>query len=173
MLVVPTAANAQTARDTIARAVLAAPGRAHADALVVTWDTDGSRIVLREGTNGFVCWDRSGENGEPAFSVQCTNEGNLARYEQNRAFFTAAESPDEAKALMEAAERDGTREVAVFGSVYYSLRGDLPEYAYRHMTIAVPFATSESLGLPKERLAGAAWIMTPGTSGAHIMVPGR
>ena len=42
-----------------------------------------------------------------------------------------------------------------------------------HMTIAVPFATAESLGLPSERMGAAVYIMSSGTSGAHIIVPGR
>lgn len=167
------AANAQTADNAIARAVLAAPARAQADAMVVTWDADGNREVLREGTNGWVCWDRSGQNGQRAFAVQCTNEGNLARYEQNLAFFLATDSREAANALMDAAEADSTRKVAVFGSAYYSFSGTDQESARAHMTIAVPFATAESLGLPSERMGGAVYIMSSGTSGAHIMVPGR
>ena len=173
VLAVSAAANGQMAEDTIERAVMAAPARARAEAMVVTWDEDGARVVLRAGTNGFVCWDRSGKNGQRAFSVQCTNAGNLSRYEQNLAFFAASETRDEANALMAAAEEDGTRKVAVFGSVYYNLSGTDPESARPHMTIAVPFATAESLGLPSERAGGVAWVMTAGTSGAHIMVPGR
>ena len=45
---------------------------------------------------------------------------------------------------------DGTRKVAVYGSVYYSMSGDTMETARTHMTIAVPFATAESLDLPAE-----------------------
>ena len=42
-------------------------------------------------------------------------------------------------------------------------------------TIAVPFATSDSLGLPDEgNYTGAGtWIMEAGTSAAHIMLPGQ
>ena len=44
-----------------------------------------------------------------------------------------------------------------------------------HLTVAVPFATSESLGLPNEGSYSRAgtWIMEAGTSAAHIMLPGR
>ena len=166
-------ANAQMADDMIARAILAAPARAQADAMVVTWDADGNREVLREGANGWVCWDRSGQNGQRAFAVQCTNEGNLARYEQKLAFFRATDSREAANALMDTAEADGTREVAVFGSAYYNFSGTDQESARAHMTIAVPFATAESLGLPSERMGAVVYIMSSGTSGAHIMVPGR
>ena len=41
-----------------------------------------------------------------------------------------------------------------------------------HMTVAVPGATTASLGLPDNNKMGGAWIMGAGTSGAHIMVPG-
>jgi len=41
------------------------------------------------------------------------------------------------------------------------------------MTIAVPGATTASLGLPDNGKAGGVWIMNPGTSTAHLMTPGE
>jgi hypothetical protein len=43
--------------------------------------------------------------------------------------------------------------------------------ATKHMTIAVPYGTSETTGFPDNGQAGGAWIMAGGTSEAHIMVP--
>ena len=44
-----------------------------------------------------------------------------------------------------------------------------------HITIAVPFATGASLGLPDEGsyTRAGTYVMEAGTSAAHIMVPGR
>ena len=39
------------------------------------------------------------------------------------------------------------------------------------MTIAVPGATSQSLGLPDNAAKGGVWIMDAGTSTAHLMTP--
>jgi hypothetical protein len=177
LLALAAPATAQTNEEIIERAVLAAPagrgGTGQTEAMVVTWDEDGTRRVLREGTNDFVCWDRSSQNGQRAFSVQCTNKGNLERYEQNLEFFRASSTPEEAKALMDAAEADGTRVVPVFGSVYYYMSGTDQESAGQHLVVMVPFATNESLGLPGGRSANIISVMGGGSSGAHLMVPGR
>ncbi len=166
--------QAQSAEDEIARAVMAAPRALQADAGVIRLAGDGSHEVLRDGTNGLVCWDRSDEPGR-TFSVQCTSEVNLPRVKQNRAWNMSGSNAEAIRATMEAADAAGTREVAKFGSVYYSLNGQDQASANPHMTIAVPFATSDSLGLSSEGAYNQAgtWIMDAGTSGAHIMVPGR
>ena len=55
--------QAQSAADEIARAVLAAPAAMADEAMVVHFADDGSHDVLREGSNGLVCYDRSNEPG--------------------------------------------------------------------------------------------------------------
>ena len=47
------------------------------------------------------------------------------------------------------------------------------EHARAHMTIAVPGATTQSLGLTDNNKAGTVWIMNAGTSTAHLMTPGE
>ena len=42
-----------------------------------------------------------------------------------------------------------------------------------HMTVAVPGATTATLGLPETGASGGAWIMDAGTSTAHLMIPGH
>ena len=135
---------------------------------------DGTHTVLREGSNGLICWDRSDEPTR-SFSVQCTSEENLPRVKQNRVWSMSGQSADDLRATREAAEADGTREVSKFGSAYYSLSGEDADSASLHTTIAVPFATSDSLGLPDQgSYTGAGtWIMEAGTSAAHIMLPGQ
>ena len=41
------------------------------------------------------------------------------------------------------------------------------------MMIVVPFATPVSIGIPAERTGGAVSMMSPGTSGARLMIAGR
>jgi hypothetical protein len=41
------------------------------------------------------------------------------------------------------------------------------------MTVAVPGATAQSMGLPDNAKMGGVWIMDPGTSTAHLMIPGH
>ena len=57
--------------------------------------------------------------------------------------------------------------------VWYHLAGPDKERARPHMTIAVPGATAQSLGLPDKRVQNSIWIMNAGTTTAHLMVPGE
>ena len=165
-------AYAQTNANTIERALTAAPGRAREGATVIKWNADYTYETLKEGPNSLVCFDRSGEPRWRPFSVHCTNKANLPRVAQSRRF--AAESPDaEAlQAMHRTAEADGTRILPEFGSVFISMNGDDQASARSHTTVAVPGATTESLGLPEDSSQGGAWIMNAGTSYAHIMTPG-
>jgi hypothetical protein len=71
------------------------------------------------------------------------------------------------------AEKDGTRVKPEFGSVWYHFMGADQEHARNHMTIAVPGATAQSLGLPDNNKQGGVWIMNAGTTTAHLMTPGE
>lgn len=172
-LAAPAALRAQGDSDVIARAVLAAPENARAQATVVAWRQDGARTVLRQGTNGLVCWDQAAWPHQQPFSVRCTDEANLPRVEQNLQFYRKAASAKEAEQMIAEAEKAGTRPVPKYGSAYYSLVGKDQASARPHVTISVPFATSETLKLPSKPTASSGWIMQAGTSAAHIMVPGR
>ena len=166
--------TAQSVEDEIATALMAAPPALAGSAMVIRLDDAGDYEVLREGDNDLVCWDRS-DQPNMSFSVQCTSVGNLPRIQQNRAWAMSGQSAEEIRALQDAAEADGTREVSVFGSMYYTVAGADADSANLHMTIAVPFATGESLGLPEEGsyTRAGTWVMQAGTSAAHIMLPGR
>ena len=173
LLAAPAVSLAQSSdEELIAKASMAAPPRVRGGAGVVRWDDNNNRIVVKESENGLVCWDRSDVPGTPDFAVQCSAEGNLPRFEQNRSIAFAAADADERRAMMSAAEEDGTRVLAQFGSVWYSLSGGDQENANPHMTIAVPNATADTVGLPAERVADSVWLMQAGTSSAHLMVPG-
>ena len=139
--------------------------------MVVSFNADGSYTTLREGTNGFVCYDRSGQYGSPAFAVQCTNTGNLERLAQNRRFAAqAAGDSDRLDALVAEAQQNGTRAEAAFGSVWISMNGQDRASAGTHTTVAVPFATAD-LGFPTRPGGGVLWLMDAGTSEAHLMAP--
>jgi len=57
--------------------------------------------------------------------------------------------------------------------VWYHMGGADREHARTHVTIAVPGATTQSLGLPDNYKAGTVWIMNAGTTTAHLMTPGE
>lgn len=157
--------------NAIDKALMAAPGNLKKDATVIKWKSDYTYDTLRQGTSSLVCYDESGLPGEPAFKVECTMKGNLARAAQNLKF-EAITDPKARQAALDAAEKDGTRVKPEFGSVWYHAMGD-PANPRMHMTIAVPGATSATLGLPENNKQGGVWIMNAGTTTAHLMTPGE
>jgi hypothetical protein len=164
----PTSAFAQASAD-IEKAVLAAPANQREGATVVKWKADYTYDTLRKGTNRLVCYDRSGQPGQQAFSIECTSIANLDRVAQNIKFDAMG---DKRQAMLDAAEKDGTRVKPEFGSIFYNLSGPDRERARPHTTVAVPGATAQSLGLPDNNKQGGVWIMNPGTTTAHLMIPG-
>jgi hypothetical protein len=166
-----TSAFAQAAldNDTI---VLAAPANLRAEATVIKWKPDHTYDTIKKGTNKIVCYDRSGFPEQQAFSIECTNLGNLDRAAQNMKFEALGDKA-KTQAALEAAEKDGTRVKPEFGSVWYHLQGADKDHARPHMTIAVPGATTATLGLPDNGRSGGVWIMNAGTTTAHLMVPGE
>jgi hypothetical protein len=127
---------------------------------------------LKKGTSRMVCYDKSGQAGQQPFSVECTSLGNLPRAAQNMKL-EAIPDKKASLAAFDAAEKDGTRVKPEFGSVWYHLQGPDAEHTRTHMTIAVPGATAQSLGLPDNNKQGGVWIMNAGTSTAHLMTPGE
>jgi hypothetical protein len=156
----------------IDKALMAAPGNTKAAATVIRWKADYTYDTLKQGTSRMVCYDKSGQPGQQPFSVECTSVGNLPRAAQNMKF-EAISDKKASLAAFDAAEKDGTRVKPEFGSVWYHLQGPDAEHTRTHMTIAVPGATAQSLGLPDNNKQGGVWIMNAGTSTAHLMTPGE
>ena len=170
VLVISTGAFAQ---DDIEKALSAAPARLRKDATVIRWKPDHTYEILKKGTSDVVCYDRSGFPLQQPFSIECTSIANLDRAAQNLKLEAAGGDRAKTNALLDAAEKDGTRAKPEFGSVWYHLAGADQASARPHMTIAVPGATTASLGLPDNPRQGGVWIMNAGTSTAHLMTPGE
>ncbi len=153
-------------------ALAAAPGNMKDGAMVIKWKADGTYDTLRAGTNRLVCYDQSGDAGEQPVSSQCTSVGNLDRVKQNKIYEAKiADRPAREAALTEL-EKNGQRVKPEFGSVFYTRQGKDATTTRMHVTIAVPGATTATLGLPDNNKMGGAYIMNAGTSTAHIMTPG-
>jgi hypothetical protein len=106
--------------------------------------------------------------------VQCTSIANLDREAQNLKA-EATGDRQKSEAMLTEMEKNGTRAKPEYGSMWYAVAGPDREHARpeSHITIAVPFATSQSVGLPTNGRQGGAWLMNEGTMKAHIMVPNR
>jgi hypothetical protein len=158
------------AQDDASKAVLALPANLRDAATVIKWKPDFTYDTVKKGTNGLVCYELTGYPKHPPFMVECTSMGNLDRVAQNLKFEAAG---DKSKDMFDAAEKDGTRVKPQFGSVWYHFMGADQEHARMHMTIAVPGATTQTLGLPDKAGQGSVWIMNAGTTTAHLMTPGE
>ena len=154
------------------KALLAAPVQLRGQATVIKWKPDFTYDTLRKGTNRLVCYDRSGFPQQQPFSIECTSLANVDRAAQNLKFEAAGDKA-KTQAMLDAAEKDGTRAKPEFGSVWYHLAGAEQASARPHMTIAVPGATQASLGLPENGRGGGVWIMNAGTTTSHLMTPGE
>lgn len=171
-LAVAAGAFAQTAPDQYATILAAAPANQREGATIVKWKPDFTYDTLRKGTNRMVCYDRSGFPQQQPFSIECTSIANLDRVAQNLKFEAAGDKA-KTQALLDAAEKDGTRVKPEYGSVWFHLMGADKDHARQHMTVALPGATTASTGLPDKPGQGGAWIMNAGTTTAHLMVPGE
>ena len=171
LLALTAGTEAQAPSPEVERALAAAPRAAREAAAVIKFKADGTYDTVKAGTSRLVCYDQSGQPNEQPFSVQCTSVGNIPRVAQNKKFEMEL---DRAKrqAALDAAEADGSRVKPEFGSVWYTMSGADQATARTHITIAVPGATTASLGLPDNNKMGGAYIMNAGTSTAHIMTPG-
>jgi hypothetical protein len=169
-LAASTSAFAQ--EDPIAASLVAAPANMREGATVIKWKPDFTYDTLKKGTNRLVCYDRSGFPGQQPYSIECTSIANLDRAAQNLKFEMGGDKV-KTQAMVDAAEKDGTRVKPEFGSVWYHVMGPDKEHPRNHMTIAVPGATTASLGLPDNNKQGGVWIMNAGTTTAHLMTPGE
>jgi len=169
LLTLSTSAFAQNPMET---ALLAAPPNLKDGATIIKWKADYTYDTLKKGTNRLVCFDISGMPGQLPFSVECTSIANLDRVAQNLKF-EAEPDRTKRKALLDEAEAKGTRVKPEMGSLWIHFRGQDQASARRHMTVAMPGATTASLGLPTDNKQGGLWIMDAGTSTAHLMIPGQ
>jgi hypothetical protein len=168
----PPALEPGASQADVDRALLAAPANLKDQATVIKWKPDQTYTTLRKGTNRLVCFDRSGFPLQQPFSIECTMLGNLERVAQNMKIEALGDRA-KAQAAFDEAEKNGTRVKPEFGSVFYHIQGPDEARGRGHMTVAVPGATTQTMGLPDNGRGGGVWIMNAGTTTAHLMVPGE
>src|SRR6266566_3703633 len=171
ILAISAAAFAQSSAE-IDKALLAAPRQLKEGATVIKWKPDFTYETLKKGTNRLVCYDRTGQPGQQPFAVECTSIANLDRVAQSLKI-EAIPDKKEQQAAFEAAEKAGAWAKPEFGSLWIHMSGPDQARARMHVTIAVPGATTQSLGLPDNPNQGGVWIMNAGSSAAHLMTLGR
>ncbi len=162
----------------ITTAVLPLPEKDRDAAMVYGYDDSGKLVVLRKGTNNMVCL--GDDPAKDGISVSCYSsklEPFMARGRQLSAQGKDFKEKREIRGreIEEgslAIPREPSMMYVYFGKQenYNSETGELKDGNFRYV-IYIPFATTESTGLPdKPHAPGMPWLMDPGTHRAHIMV---
>lgn len=165
-------------REVQIKTALLAASPAHREAATVLgYDEKGALVVLRQGTNNQICL--ADDPAQKGFSVACYHKdlepfmarGRELRKEGKNAkqVFDIRETEVKAGKL---AMPKGPSTLAVYSGKDEDFNRDTGEVkGTLRYVIYIPFATSESTGLPlKPEIPGGPWIMDPGTHRAHIML---
>lgn len=162
----------------IKMAVLAAPEEKRAGAMVYGYDAQEKLVVLRKGTNEMVCL---GDNPKyKGFSAACYHKDLEPYMARGRELRASGMSEDKATQTRDAEVKAGKLKMTSRQASLYVLSADEADCDYTNGTVKngylrsviyIPYATSESTGLPlKPAAPGMPWIMFPGTPRAHIMI---
>lgn len=162
----------------ISTALKAAPEQSRENAKVIGYNMAGDFVTLKEGNNEFICLaDNLNQEG---FSVACYHKSLEPFMARGRELKAEGKNRNEVFEIRETEVKSGKLEMGKSGStlhiyygpeaVYNPTSGEVPDAKYRYV-VYVPFATSESTGLPEVPIApNHPWIMNPGTHRAHIMI---
>lgn len=162
----------------IAAAVSTAPVALRAQATVLGFDTTGSLITLREGTNDLICL--ADDPRQKAFHVACYERTLEPFMASGRALRAQGLKPNQIDSARVAQIKAGrwhmpTHPAALYQ--YWASRDSVDQAAGRVRgasylyVVYTPYATPATTGLsPKEPSDGAPWLMFPGKPWAHIMV---
>jgi hypothetical protein len=159
-------------------ALLAAPEEKRSGAMVYGYDQNAKLIVLRKGTNEMICLaDNPKQLG---FQVACYHKDLEPFMKRGRDLRASGMTEDKAVQTRNDEAKSGKLKMNTAPAILYVLsardedcdlvNGTVKNSSLRYV-IYIPYATSESTGLPTTPSApGMPWIMFPGTPRAHIMI---
>jgi hypothetical protein len=168
------AADLSSTEWQIKTAVLAAAPDQREGATVLGYDSNGSIVTLRKGSNNFICLaDNPKQKGFSVASYHKDLEPFMAR---GRELTEQGKDGGEIFKIREDEVKSGKLPLpdksilTVATGTVNEATGDVADL-YTRFVIYIPFATPESTGIPlTPAVDGAPWIMNPGTHRAHIMI---
>lgn len=162
----------------IKTAILAAPSDKREGAKVYGYSSDGSFTVLRKGSNDYVCIADDPKKDD--IGVSCYHADLDVFMERGRVLAKEGKNQKEIFDIREKEVKSGKLKMPKQPSTLFVLSGKKDNYdvntgelkdSYLRYVIYIPFATTESTGLPlKPDVDGMPWLMDPGTHRAHIMI---
>jgi hypothetical protein len=167
-----------SAEAQIKAAVMAAPADMREKATVYGYSPKGEFAVLRKGTNEMICL--ADDPAQKGFNVSCYHKDLEPFMARGRDLKKEGKSFQEISDMREKEAKSGKLAMPKNPSTLFVFTatdenvdlttGDIKEGNYRYV-VYIPYATSESTGLPlKPEAPGMPWIMDPGTHKAHIMI---
>jgi hypothetical protein len=168
-LATPAVAQSMSKAELIKQATSALPAAMRDGATVVTYDSKGLPVVLRQGNNGLFCVPNLTTD---SYWVIC--RGTALRQVADFQAREKAEGKDQ-KAIT--ADTDAAYAANRFsrppmGTAAYVRNGKTDADARSMWVLFMPNAKAEDLGLPPKRVnASSPWMMLSGTPSAHIMMP--
>jgi len=161
----------------IATALMAAPEESRSGCKVIGYNMAGEFVTLKEGNNEFIVLvDDSKKDG---FNAACYHKDLEPFMARGRALRAEGKNVQEIFDIREAEMKSGKFAIPTGSTlhIYYGIstlydpETSMVEGARMRYVVYMPWATSESTGLPKSPLAANhPWIMNPGTHRAHIMI---
>jgi len=166
------------AEQQIASALLAAPVEVRDKALVYGYGESGEFMILREGSNDFVCIaDDPQKDGFQVVGYHISLEPMMAK---GRTLNAEGKSREEKEAIREEEAKSGkmslpetpaTLHIYHGKNGFYNTDSGLIENAKYRYVVYIPYATQESTGLSLSPNASShPWLMFPGKYNAHIMI---
>jgi hypothetical protein len=166
-----------TDKALIATALMAAPKESRSGCKVIGYNMAGEFVTLREGDNEFIVLvDNPNKVG---FNAACYHKDLETFMARGRALRAEGKTGQEIFAIREAEMKSGQIKITPGSTlhIYYGAKTvydpetSKVEGAQLRYVVYMPWATSESTGLPKAPMApNHPWIMNPGTHRAHIMI---
>jgi len=162
----------------VATALMAAPATSRVGCKVIGYNMAGNFVTLREGNNEFVVL--ADDPKKPGFSAACYHKNLEPFMARGRELKAQGKNAGEIFNIREEEAKSGKLDMGPSGSTLHIYFGAKELYdpetskvdgaRYRYV-VYMPFATSESTGLPENPIAANhPWIMNPGTHRAHIMI---
>ena len=169
-------AQAPSPEQQIAAAVLPLPAAMRAGATVLGYRGGAALVELRKGTNKMICL--ADNPALPPFHAACYHESLEPFMARGRVLRASGVGADKVDSVRNAEVVRGAVTMPKGAAALYTLSG--PAGSWDPATnevkggralyvVYVPFATTESTGIPTMPGKGTPWIMSPGTPRAHIM----
>lgn len=162
----------------IKTALLAAPEESKDKAMVYGYSPKGDLVVLRKGENELVCL--ADDPAQPGLSVACYHKSLDPFMARGRELKKEGKSYQERFDIRDQEVKNGKLIMPKQPTTLFVYTADKEKFnaatgeaqdGYLRSVVYIPFATSESTGLPSKPMgAGLPWIMDAGTYRAHIMI---